>query len=146
MTNNRKNNPFSYLIAFVFLLITFIFVKNLAKTPASSTVFDTDGLEKEGGISPIVEQSTLAGRFTKIYAPNNQYYDIYADAPRRGSLSADQPSGNTVDYLNHDVELLQFVRNSNGSWVQVHDLAVNQEYWVSYEATLPSVPKVNWDN
>lgn len=146
MSDNHQTRVFSYLLSFLFLLIIMIFVKDLLKTPASSTIYDADGLEKEGGISPIVEQENLTGRLTKIYAPNNQYYDIYADAPRRGSLSANQPSGNTVDYLDHDVELLQFVRNTNGSWVQVHDFVANQEYWVSYEATLPQVPKVNWDN
>ena len=146
-------NLFSNILSAILLIITFIFIKDLFGTPMDATIFDADGLEKtkDNGISPIVEQSSLIGRRTKIHAPtdnknpNGIIFDIFTDAPRRGSLSAAKPSGTTEKYIGNDVELLQFVRNTNGSWVQVYDIDANKEYWVRYEATLPVMPKVSWD-
>lgn len=143
--NKIKNNLMSNILAIFFSLIAFIFIVNLFRTPQSDLIFDTDGKEKAGGIAPVVEQKSLVGRSTKIYAPEDQYYDIYFDGPRRGTESSRIPDGNTIDYIGNDVELLQFVRNTNGSWVQVYDIDADQQYWVEYPATLPIVPRVDWD-
>jgi hypothetical protein len=146
MTNNRlQSNIVSVIFLIVFGVASIGAALILLATPTDSTKYDLDGQNRKEHLASISETRKISG-VTEIYAPGGNYYSTYTYGPHRTSKDTMTAEGNTKRYIGDKVELIQAVRTTEATWVHVYDFDKNKEYWTEYPATVPTVPKVDWDN